>query len=73
MSLVDNKCEKHSLAIVGSLRKNKPEIPPSIKRASAKRTCQFPYHDNKTLMSYKLENDKMVLLHSDNEINKVES
>jgi len=71
--LVYSMREKYSFTIVSSLRKNKPEILPSIKRASAEGTCQFAYHDNKTLVSYKSENDKMVLLHSDNEINKVEN
>jgi len=61
----------------GSLQKNDSNVPPLFKSALAKKTYQFAYHDNKTLVSYKPENDKMILLlsslHSDGEINKVEN
>jgi len=74
--LVDTMREKFSLTMIGSLQQNNPDVPPWIKNALAKEPYQFAYDINKTLVSYKPENDKMILLlsslHSD-EINKVDN
>jgi len=48
--------------MVGSLRKDKPYVPLLFKRTLVKATCQFAYQNNKTLVYYKSENDKMILL-----------
>jgi len=73
--LVDTMREKFSLTMVGSLQKDR-NIPQLFKRSPAKGTYQFGYQNNKTLVSYKPENDNIILLlsslHSDGEINKVE-
>jgi len=75
--LVDTMREKYSLTVVGFLRRDNPDVPPLFKSALAKETYEFAYQINKTLMSYKPEKDKMILLlsslHSDGEINKVEN
>jgi len=60
--LVDDMRNKFSLTMVGGLRKNDPEIPPSFKATPPKGTCQFAYYDNKTLVSYKSTKNKIVLL-----------
>jgi len=41
-----------SLTIVGTLRKNKPEIPASFIRCASAMTSRFAYSDNLTLVSY---------------------
>jgi len=74
--LVDTMREKYSLTMVDSLRRNNPDVPPLFKSALAKETYEFAYQINKTLVSYKSENDKIILLsslHSEGEINKVEN
>jgi len=75
--LVDTIREKFSLTIVGSLQRHNRDVPPLFKRALAKGAYQFAYQNNKTLVSYKPGNDKMILfmssLHSGGEINKVEN
>jgi len=76
VSIVDNMFEKFSLTMIGSLRQNNPDVPPMFKNALAKETCQVAYHNNKTLVSYRSENDKMILLLSSlhsGEINKIEN
>jgi len=77
VSFVENMIGKFSLRIVGSLQKFKCYIPPSLKRASVERKWQFAYQNNKTLVSYTSENDKMILLlsslHLNGEINKMEN
>jgi len=76
MLLVEYAREKLSLTMVGCLRQNKSELPSIFKILFAKGTYHFAY-DNKTLMSYNSENDKMVLLlpslRSDGKMNKVEN
>jgi len=71
--LVDTMHEKFSLTMIGSLRKDKPYVPLSFKRAPTEIQV---YQYNKTLMSYKSENDEMVLLlsslHLHGKINEVE-
>jgi len=73
--IVDNMFEKFSLTMIGSLRQNNPYVPPMFK--GAKKACQVAYHNNKTLISYKSENNKIIILlsslHSDGEVNKVEN
>jgi len=48
-----------------------------FKTTSAKGTYRFAYRNNKTLVSYRSENDKTILLlfssHSEDEINKMEN
>jgi len=77
VSSVEDMIEKFSLTIVGSLKKSKCYIPPLFKRPSVERKWQFAYQNNKTLVSYKSENDKMILLlsslHLDGKINKMEN
>jgi len=61
--LVDTMREKFSLTMVGSLRRDEiPEVPSSFKKAFVKGRYQVAYHDNKTLVSYKTEKNKMILL-----------
>jgi len=74
--IVDNMREKFSLTMVGSLRRDNPDIPPMFKGVLAKEEYHIAYHNNKTLMSYKPKNDKIILLsslHSDGEVNKIEN
>jgi len=75
--LVDTMREKFSLTMVGSLRRDNADVPPMFGDALAKEECQVAYHNNKTLVSYKPENDKIILLlsslHSDGKVNKVEN
>jgi len=77
MPLIDTMREKFALTMVGSLRQDNLVVPPLFEAVLAKKTYQFTYQINKTLVSYKSENDKMILLlsslHSDGEINKVEN
>jgi len=74
--LVDTMLEKFSLTIVGSLRRNKVNHSLFITKPN-KGKYRFDYGDNKTLVSYLTENDKLILLlsslHYDSEINKVEN
>jgi len=69
--------ERFSLTMVGSLQRNNHDVPSWIENALAKEPYQFAYQVNKTLLSYKPENDRMSLLlsslHSVGEINKVEN
>jgi len=75
--LVDTMREKFSLTIVGSLRRDNPDVPKLFKKTLAKGTYQFGYQNNKTLVSYKPENGYMIFLlsslHSDGEVNQVEN
>jgi len=62
--------------MVGSLQQDNPDVPPMFKSALAKETYQFAYQINKTLVSYRTENQSILLLsslHSDGEINKAEN
>jgi len=74
--LVDIMHEKFSLTMIVSLRKDKPYVPLFFKTAQTENLCLFTYQYNKTLVSYKSENNKMVLLLSslylDGQMNKVE-
>jgi len=75
--LVDTMHEKFSLTMIVSLRKDKPYVPSFFKTAQIEKICLFTYQYNKTLVSYKSENNKMILLLSslylDGVINKVEN
>jgi len=78
MQLVDIMREAYALTMVGSLpRWDKPDVPLLLKSSLAKEACQFAYYNNKTLVYYKPENDKLISLlsslHSEGEINKVEN
>jgi len=63
--------------MVGSLRRDNLDVPPLFKSALPKETYHIAYQINKTLVSYKPESDKIILLlsslHSDGEINKAEN
>jgi len=58
LSLINNMLEKFSITMILSLQRDNPDIPRLFKSASAKGTYQFAYENNKTLVSYKPENDK---------------
>jgi len=60
--LVDTMHEKFSLTMTVSLRKDKPYIPSFFKTVQTKNLCLITYQYNKTLVSYKSENNEMVLL-----------
>jgi len=75
--LVDTMREKFSLTMIGSLQQNNPDVSPLFENEIAKETYEFAYQiNNNILVSYKPENDEMILLlsslHSD-EISKVEN
>jgi len=48
--------------MVGTLRKNKPEIPPSFTRFVPSMTSRFVYSNNATLVSYCPKKNKVVML-----------
>jgi len=77
VSLVENMLTKFLTTIVGPLKKDEFYIPPSFKKALAERICQVAFQNNKILVSYKSENDKMILLlsslHSTRKINNSEN
>jgi len=60
--LVDDMRKKFSLTMIGALRKNNPEIPPSFKATPPNGTHQFAYYDDKILVSYKSTKNKIILL-----------
>uniref|UniRef100_A0A1B6C0U6 PiggyBac transposable element-derived protein domain-containing protein n=1 Tax=Clastoptera arizonana TaxID=38151 RepID=A0A1B6C0U6_9HEMI len=53
---------KKKLTLVGTLRKNKRETPPSMLLPARPGTSKFMYQDNKTLVSYNPKKNKKVLL-----------
>ncbi|KAJ8930740.1 hypothetical protein NQ314_016431 [Rhamnusium bicolor] len=55
----------YTMTIVGTIRKNKPHIPPSLVENDKKRqlgTSLFAYSSNSTLVSYKPKTNKIVTL-----------
>ena len=50
------------LSIIGTIRKNKKEVPNSFKTASDVGQSKFLYDEEKTLVSYTPKRNKMVLL-----------
>ena len=48
-----NRMKKENISIVGTIRKNKRQIPPSFKSVPLDKTvAQFCYSEGKTLVSY---------------------
>lgn len=54
--------QKYSITVVGTLRKNKPEIPPPFIKSASAGTSRFAYADGMTLVSYCPKENKVVLL-----------
>lgn len=49
---------KRKLTLVGTLRKNKKEIPPSMLKPAPERSSQFMYQDNKMILSFNPKKNK---------------
>jgi len=66
------KMKDYSLTIIGTIRKNKPKIPPSFTRCASAMTSRFAFSNNITLISYCPKKNKVVLmistLHKNNKI-----
>lgn len=56
------KLKKRKLSFVGTLRKNKPQIPESMLRAAPAMTSRFLYQDDKMLVSFSPKKNKKVIL-----------
>ena len=73
--LADMMLQNHKITVVGTLRKNKAEIPPSFlaNRARKPDTSLFAFNDKKCLVSYCPKRNKVVLLlstmHSSPDVN----
>ncbi|XP_036145519.1 piggyBac transposable element-derived protein 4 isoform X1 [Monomorium pharaonis] len=62
-SLVESMGKNYNTTIVGTMKKNKREIPDRFKKIPAnKSNVQFGYTNGKTLVSYNPKNKKIVLL-----------
>jgi len=57
------KMKEKNLTMVGTLRKNKPEIPPSFTRFVPSMTSRFVYSNNATLVSYCPKKNKVCCYH----------
>lgn len=72
--LADSLLQNHQLTLVGTLRKNKKEIPPEFINTKSRpvTSSMFAFRDSKTLLSYCPKKNKIVLLlstmHSTDEI-----
>ena len=70
ISIFDQMKEDFNLTMVGTIRKNKREIPEEFKRISPDGTkVRFGYHDEKTLVSFNSKGDKIMLLVSSLPVN----
>lgn len=71
--LADQMMRQFKLTILGTLRKNKREIPPSFLSKKEVGTSLFAFDENKTIISYTPNPKKVVLLlstlHHDNSLN----
>jgi len=54
--------DDYSLSVVGTIRKNKPEVPLSFIRCASAMTSRFAFSNNMTLVSYCPKKNKVVLL-----------
>ena len=73
--LSEQMLEQYKLTILGTLRKNKREIPPKFIQKKDVGTSIFAFDRNKTLVSYTPKENKVVLLlstlHPDSSINAI--
>lgn len=60
--IVEKMLTQYSLTMLGTIRKNKREIPESLKTAREPGTAHFVYDHNKMLVSYVPKKNKLVLL-----------
>ena len=60
--VVEELKQKYGLTAVGTLRKNKPEIPPSFTKTASAGTCRYAYNNGMTLLSYCPKKNKVVTL-----------
>ena len=62
VDLFQNMLTQHGLTMIGTLRKNKREVPPSFLLAKNVGCAKFAFDANKTLVSYVPRRNKVVLL-----------
>lgn len=62
VDLFENMLTEHGLTMIGTLRKNKREIPPNFLAGKIEGESKFVFDHNKTLVSYTPKQKKVVLL-----------
>lgn len=62
VEVFDKMLRDHSITMVGTLRKNKSQIPDSFRVAGKVGSAKYAFDDTKTLMSYTPEKNKVVIL-----------
>lgn len=73
VEIFDKMLREHSITMVGTLRKNKREIPSAFRVAGAIQSSKFAFSETQTLVSYTPKKNKIVLVlstfHRTSEIN----
>ncbi|XP_012523203.1 uncharacterized protein LOC105829094 [Monomorium pharaonis] len=62
VEIFDKMLQEHSITMVGTLKKNNPEIPLAFKKSGAAQSSKYAFDATKTLVSYTPKENKIVLL-----------